>query len=533
MNETQAMFDKFAEDHRIVTGEIGEMSVELMTAPLKDEEKERLDILRKELDLERQKFTDAAIKFGKEKAALEVRINIHRINIIAHSFLQAERIKLLDEKRSWQVEMMLADLPPTPAPAVSPKKPPPAFALSPKKSPHKSPHKSPRRSPAKSITVGKVGSGRKAHRISRNSLASPVKTVISYETEYIPPIPPPSFSSMKSLVPPSSLLPNSFVLPPPSPRASLPTKPALPPSAPDSPPSNSSTTPPLEITPPSATSGSSSLDHNPSTPPAIRRPFPVAKPFAQRMIHAYSPAKPSPLSRILMLGNSPLTPSLNMANPDNSLLCTPGGLETVTEEPGESGLGEYGYGSHFSGGQQEPQMSLAAELGVESPPETPLQEKGVVPNVVAPEPVLVAPVNLFNRGRVFHHPDSVAGKKTNTISATEKGKVKAVGVVPAPRAPRTSAVSEKENSNSKEKKKPLGLATGNTGTSRKVSSTTKATSSSKMAGKSATAPAPSVVGSAKARGPIKPSAPPVPGGGPRRVLINSADAPPIGKGWKG
>lgn len=72
MTETQAMFDKFAEDHRIATGEIGEMSIELMSAPLKDEERERLDILRKELDLERQKFTDAAIKFGKEKATLEV-----------------------------------------------------------------------------------------------------------------------------------------------------------------------------------------------------------------------------------------------------------------------------------------------------------------------------------------------------------------------------------------------------------------------------------------------------------------------------
>lgn len=72
MTETQAIFDKFAEDHRIATGEIGEMSIELMSAPLKDEEKERLDILRKELDLERQKFTDAAIKFGKEKATLEV-----------------------------------------------------------------------------------------------------------------------------------------------------------------------------------------------------------------------------------------------------------------------------------------------------------------------------------------------------------------------------------------------------------------------------------------------------------------------------
>lgn len=67
------MFDKFAEDHRIATGEIGDMSVELMTAPLKDEAMERLDILRRELDEERQKFTDAAIHFGKEKAALEAR----------------------------------------------------------------------------------------------------------------------------------------------------------------------------------------------------------------------------------------------------------------------------------------------------------------------------------------------------------------------------------------------------------------------------------------------------------------------------
>jgi hypothetical protein len=234
-----------------------------------------------------------------------------------------------------------------------------------------------------------------------------------------------------------------------------------------------------------------------------------------------------------MLGDSPLTPSLNVGNPDNSVLFTPGALETVTEELAESGLGGYEYESNFSGGQQEPQMSLAAELGVESPPDTPLQERKVEPNVVAPAPVVVAPVNLFNRGRVFHHPDSVAGKRT---SATEKGKAKAVDVAPAPRAPRTSALGEKENNNFKEKKKPLGLATGNAaGTTRKMFSTGgggKSTSSSKTAGKSATASAPSIVGSAKARGPIKPFAAPLPGG-PRRVLINSADAPPIGKGWKG
>jgi hypothetical protein len=72
--ETQTMFDKFAKDHRVVTDEIGEMSIELMSAPLRDEEKERLDSLRRELDSERQRFTEAAVKFGQEKAALEVKI---------------------------------------------------------------------------------------------------------------------------------------------------------------------------------------------------------------------------------------------------------------------------------------------------------------------------------------------------------------------------------------------------------------------------------------------------------------------------
>lgn len=66
------MFDKFADDHRIVTDEIGEMSMELMSAPLRDTEKERLDNIKRELDQERQKFTEAAIKLGRERAEIEV-----------------------------------------------------------------------------------------------------------------------------------------------------------------------------------------------------------------------------------------------------------------------------------------------------------------------------------------------------------------------------------------------------------------------------------------------------------------------------
>lgn len=72
MAEAQVMFDRFAEDHRSTTGEICEISMELLSAPLRDEAKERLEELRHELDSERQRFTEAAVKLGKEKAALEV-----------------------------------------------------------------------------------------------------------------------------------------------------------------------------------------------------------------------------------------------------------------------------------------------------------------------------------------------------------------------------------------------------------------------------------------------------------------------------
>ena len=44
-----------------------------MTAPARDEEKLRLDERFKELEEERRKFTEAAVRLGKEKAALEVR----------------------------------------------------------------------------------------------------------------------------------------------------------------------------------------------------------------------------------------------------------------------------------------------------------------------------------------------------------------------------------------------------------------------------------------------------------------------------
>lgn len=48
------------------------MSVDLMTAPARDEERQRLDERFRELDDERKKFTKAAVRLGREKAAMEV-----------------------------------------------------------------------------------------------------------------------------------------------------------------------------------------------------------------------------------------------------------------------------------------------------------------------------------------------------------------------------------------------------------------------------------------------------------------------------
>ena len=53
-------------------GDAGEISVDLMTVPARDEERQRLESRAKELDDERKKFTEAAIRLGREKAALEV-----------------------------------------------------------------------------------------------------------------------------------------------------------------------------------------------------------------------------------------------------------------------------------------------------------------------------------------------------------------------------------------------------------------------------------------------------------------------------
>ncbi|KAG6900024.1 hypothetical protein C0993_004081 [Termitomyces sp. T159_Od127] len=472
-DETRAMFDKFMEEHRVVSCETGEMSVELMTAPLRDAERERLDEVKRELDQERQKFTDAAIQLGKERSEIQAEI-----------LYKAERIKLIDEKRSWHVEKMLAELPPTPQPVVS------SQIVS---AVRQSSKKSPRKSPAK-VRVGKAGNStaRKTTRISRrSSLITPPKIIPSFETEVLPPLPALSLSSRPLT---TSLLPTSFVLPPPSPRTSLPTQPAILTALASL--TQEHETPPQSTTLLSPTpSPENAQVVLPETPPPAECLFPVAKPLAQRMIHAYSPTKPSPLSRILMLSNSPDSPGGSSSGLEDI-----SSLEPVVEEDEQIP------------GFEEPtaptiQMSLAAELGVpESPSDSPLQEKKLKRNSVD-RPA----VTITAKGR--------ATKPTvKRFTTQEKGKAKATRAlhVSIGRGRSLPGVVKKENNESKAEKKG--------------SMVPPRISPPGAMGEKVVKPPPKLNSVSVSRS--RPVVKLPPQSGPRRVLVNSDEAPPVGKGWR-
>jgi len=181
--------------------------------------------------------------------------------------------------------------------------------------------KSPRKSPRKQKVVGKSGNARKT-RISRRSsifsIPPPTNVEPAYETEVIPIVVPASKqqTNNKSSILTKSILPTSFVLPPPSPRTSLPPPDSLlrpldshlpehdpifrPPE-----PEPFAPYPIPTIVEPAAPTGTEKPAPSTPPPPMRRPPFPVAKPLAAHMTHAYSPVKPSPLSRILMLADSP------------------------------------------------------------------------------------------------------------------------------------------------------------------------------------------------------------------------------------
>ncbi|EAU90393.2 hypothetical protein CC1G_00777 [Coprinopsis cinerea okayama7 len=489
--EMQTLLDTIAAQQRNSADQLGEISMELNN-PLQDEERERLEKIRQELEQEEEKLQAAAAKLRAEKAGLE-----------------AQRMKFLDEKQAWEMEkasaVVLVEPDPEPEPEFEPEPEPEYVPASPPrrhkvaKAAFKPPKKSPRKSPAK--FVAKVGSS-KGHRPKR-SLSSPSKVIPAFETEVLP-----SFARLSTLAPPTSLLPGAFVLPPPSPHASLPSQPALPPPAPISPPDFGDIKTQYDDNP-LAPVGQPEPErsHTPTTPEPPKRAFPVAKPFAQRMVHAYSPAKPSPLSRILMLADTPPgVPEL----PE---------LSIVSEE--EDVLG----GADSDSPVSEPPLTLAQELGVsESPPDVPLQERKEA-NVAQ------APTRTTMKGRALF-PDA----RKPAVSTRDKGKSRAGTATFATSSTtqrKTSGTLEKENDRDAKKGKGGGGKISPVFKAPSTKESTSRSSAGKTAGASKTAkPTASSAAKASAAGSVRTSsAKPMSsvGGGPRRVMLDSAEAPPVAR----
>ncbi|THU93888.1 hypothetical protein K435DRAFT_967090 [Dendrothele bispora CBS 962.96] len=525
--ETQSMFDRFATDHRLAMGRSQkrregssgvDLSVDLITAPARDEEQERLEIQKQELEEERTQFTEATIRLGKERAVLE-----------------AEKLRLEEEKRSWQVQVMLADLPATPEASGS--------SSSKGKSSLRS-STSAQASKALKKSSGKAGSGRKTTRVGtakrRTSsyavVASPSKGKAlepAYETEYIPS----TSSDAQAISNTGSLLPTSFVLPPPSPKASFPAKSSLVLSKPfiitvseastesqeegafDDALDAEYATPPESSLPSQISPAADNLV--PQTPQSggRRLPFPMAKPYAPRMTHAYSPARPSPLSRILMLGNSP--PTTPQSDSDMSK-----GLEALMEEIEELDTemvrDRESIDSMFpeipQSAETEETMSLAQQLGVsESPPESPeaqpkrpespLREKKVESNVAGGSRAGAAGKSTTAKGRMLYTEPAPAVKSRNPISGKEKARPKPG---PAPSVKNARLVQSKvgkEKENTKATGGKEAMTKANTNASRTDATTVKPTVSSST---SQNLPKKLLVGAGR-------------GSGPRRVPIDGTE----------
>ncbi|CAL1714045.1 unnamed protein product [Somion occarium] len=497
-SQAQALFDRFSQDPRLLHGHDNpaDISVDLMIAPRRDEEQDRLDKRNQDLDEERRKFTEAAVRLGKEKAALE-----------------AERLKFLEEKRSWQVEMMLADLPPTPGPSsvyTAPVEyqhvPTPEIQLPVMQVP-----RSPRRSPRKA----KAGSSKKT-RISRRSSGvgslSPRKSKVvpAFETEVISKPVVPQFSISLATSQGPTAIASPFVLPPPSPAASikqadallssaLPPLPKLdiPPNPTNIPYSQSDTA--LQAPEPVASSSTiPASSSEPSFPVSqlltTPRPFPLAKPFAQRMIHAYSPVKPSPLSRILMMASSPDSPESS----------TDPALQAVSEEneslPDVSPTPVIGLGPPPQK-RKAPMPSLAAELGLEdSDEDNPLLDKPTEKTKSKDKKIAIGHTRLTAKDKGKARADHIGSRARGVAVENKIKRMKMSSGTSSSGAPSTSRV-----------------ASGGI-----VKKTTKSVTRGSVA---VNTTAPTVPPQAKFVGKAK--------SGPRRVPINSAEAAPVPKSWKG
>uniref|UniRef100_A0A0W0G6R5 Afadin and alpha-actinin-binding-domain-containing protein n=1 Tax=Moniliophthora roreri TaxID=221103 RepID=A0A0W0G6R5_MONRR len=457
------------------------------------QEAERLDALKQELKDEKCCFTDATIRLRQEQVELE-----------------AEKRRFYDEKRDWQAEkMMLTD---------SPLAPEDLGSSSPPTKKRHSPHtedalskskpkgtRSPRKVPGKSslkVSIGRaLATSRAGKRPSLGSsysaLTSPSKRPPKFEPAYETEVIPTPLLSSQLQPPPTSLLPTSFALPPPSPNATLPPQPpTLLLSTPFEIPLSGQAAPPEHVPNPSE---GAKTDSPPAPAQVPETPQPAGA-RSPHMIHAYSPARPSPLSRILMLGNSP-----DNMNPV---------LEAEAEEwtdmdemfPEIKDVG--------------PPMSLAQELGVsESPPESPvapppLRKKS---NGVGAGQKKTATV----KGRVVRDPPEIKSRVGS----------KSTSVQPSSKPPARTMMKSLPAAVAKTSGRPVGTRTAEGKEKEKENSGTRA--ANKVTSSEESKPA-AVTAAPRPRLKIPPSGAQAGAGrsAPRRVPIGSAEAPPVTQGKK-
>ncbi|KAF5379646.1 hypothetical protein D9757_009236 [Collybiopsis confluens] len=531
-------------------------------------EHEEYATLRKELEEDRRKCNEAMARLGEERLRVE-----------------AETRRYSEEEKPAELSTLLEESEEETEFKISLSKPR-SKARSLKVS------SSPRRpqSPSRKFQIS-VGAGKAARRPrltnARLSMFSGVEP--AFETEVIPPAilvgaapssPPPPLMGSGAIG--GALLPNSFVLPPPSPFASIPPPkldllssdtlslavPLFPSSSVD--PLATAASPVLTSdNDPSPFAESPSLYPPPTSPSVVQQtplqgafsrpfPFPVAKPLVTHMVHAYSPVRPSPLSRILMLGNSPDSPSNNvdgMGRESEALV-----ESDDSEEREEHCMGDMLETELFpviSASSSEEvvvvEETLAQQLGI---PDSPPESHPVVFRKPGGSPTREKKARIGEKKRVPSSGAKTTATSTSTMVKVTKTKTRTVSVPssskpPPPRPPVTRPPSG--TSTATTKLKPAAT-TGGTSVG-KIKASTSSSSSvvpSKSAGgaggvgeveKENDTDASRIreVKGTSSNGLWKVVPPSVPvlgkgggggggGGGPRRVPVDSAEAPPLGFG---
>lgn len=293
----------------------------------------------------------------------------------------------------------------------------------------------------------------------------------------------------------------------------------------------------------------------PSTPVPRRPSFPVAKPFAQHMIHAYSPVKPSPLSRILSMADSPEERApLGHSGPRR-------GLDTLMEE-GQSGswgispipapsmpdtipapLLQGGYGDNHVDEEDDESPLLQRER---------LRGKKETSSVLPSTRIRTKSTSSSNNAtRVrskssssqklrSEHGRVVAAKKTTApVHSRERTSSKsrhvASSATTTSKARVVSGGGEKEND---KRKKPSSSSSSSSSSSYSSTGAPPATKRPSTSTERALPPAISTQeGSRGINAPTssisRPAPAPVKKGGARRVPIDSAEAAPTGTAWRG